>query len=674
MPTTSTDYQPTRLTVPGAGSPTGPSAGAAPRARAGRSKAIAGTGPEAAPPPTRVGVVFVHGIGTQQPSETFLDWSAPIVELLTDWRRAIGEPGDPVVRSEFSFSGASQPYLEVAIPAHGDRLETRWVLTEAWWAADLRAPALGTVVDYLSRRLGRVIAGIAQGYRGRETTWRTRRSEARSDVGAADSTSAPAAAPVAAAARELRPNPRWAWIDGLDRLQARAFSLGLLVTALTAVGTVALVVWGLLRRIPIGPVRDFAEARIIDSFLVDWFGDLPVLLDDPVQAANVRARLTGSIDALRADGCDAIVLIAHSGGAIVAYETLLDPAFADRPVDTLITHGQGLALAWRLAQGPDGAGLARGNRLLGDLRAARPDLRWVDVWSSYDPAPAGPLPTTVPGAPLELADPPLPWPDRRPAGAPELVESRPVTNRMNILRDHGAYWANEEGFVGAVLRHVDAARQPLDRARFYGDPVARAVRIERRRQRVAGLAAWGWVCSVLAGASVAVGLVGDLGARFRAGGEAVVAAWNVVPGHEVVSGPIDAGGRVLGSVAAALGLGRVADALAPIGPAVVAASLAIGLFFVLAGHGNGRWDAWDLVERRAARPEVLVPTDRGWAAAEACALVGGAIGLAAAIATALPVAAVAPIVTGAIAGLLVRWRTGSPNAATRAIARLVADR
>ena len=36
----------------------------------------------------RTGVVFVHGIGTQAPSETFLDWSGPIVELLTEWRAA----------------------------------------------------------------------------------------------------------------------------------------------------------------------------------------------------------------------------------------------------------------------------------------------------------------------------------------------------------------------------------------------------------------------------------------------------------------------------------------------------------------------------------------------------------------------------------------------------------
>ena len=36
----------------------------------------------------RTGVVFVHGIGTQTPGETFLDWSGAIVELLADWREA----------------------------------------------------------------------------------------------------------------------------------------------------------------------------------------------------------------------------------------------------------------------------------------------------------------------------------------------------------------------------------------------------------------------------------------------------------------------------------------------------------------------------------------------------------------------------------------------------------
>src|SRR5689334_16325044 len=73
----------------------------------------------------RTGVVFVHGIGTQTPSETFLDWSGPIVELLTDWRAdqakdAPADPDndrldDPVWRAEFTFNAASPPYLEIAV-------------------------------------------------------------------------------------------------------------------------------------------------------------------------------------------------------------------------------------------------------------------------------------------------------------------------------------------------------------------------------------------------------------------------------------------------------------------------------------------------------------------------------------------------------------------------------
>ena len=66
---------------------------------------------------------------------------------------------------------------------------------------------------------------------------------------------------------------------------------------------------------------------MIDSFLIDWFGDLPVLLDEPVQSANVRARLARSIQRLTDDDCDAIVVVAHSGGALVSFETLLDPAY-----------------------------------------------------------------------------------------------------------------------------------------------------------------------------------------------------------------------------------------------------------------------------------------------------------------------------------------------------------
>ena len=41
-------------------------------------------------------------------------------------------------------------------------------------------------------------------------------------------------------------------------------------------------------------------------------------------------------------------MVAHSGGAIVSFTTLCDPAFMDLEVDKLVTLGEGLALAWRI--------------------------------------------------------------------------------------------------------------------------------------------------------------------------------------------------------------------------------------------------------------------------------------------------------------------------------------
>ncbi|HEY3522970.1 MAG TPA: hypothetical protein VGK63_04650 [Candidatus Limnocylindrales bacterium] len=562
------------------------------------------------PVPPSVGVVFVHGIGTQGPSETFLDWSGPIVDLLRAWRSGSGAPGDPVVRATFDFSPTTAPLLELAIPAAADLPSSRWLITEAWWAADLRAPSLTTVTAYLRSRLRTLVGGIATGYRTRESMWQERRREGGGGA---------------------QPR-RWAWIERLDRLQARAFSLGILIAPLSAAGSLVLAFYSLLRRVPVGPVRDFAELRIIDSFLVDWFGDLPVLLDDPVQAANVRARVAGAIDRVREAGADAIVLVAHSGGAIVAFETLLDPAYADRRIDKLVTLGQGLSLGWRLEADPatPNGPLPAGDRLLGDLAAARPSLRWVDVWASYDPAPAGPI-RPVAGVPLEVVDAPDVETVRARLAAnpavphPLVVESRPVTNRMSVLDDHGTYWQNDEGFLVPLVRHLDAARGPASASRFYRDPAARADRIERRRERVAVLAAWDWLVSLTAAGTLLVLVVAALLGRnvLETAGVGVAGTFGIVPGHELVTGPVDAYGGIVGGLAGAAGLSSLASAFGGLGPPLLGAILVGLLYLVLAAFGNGRWDAWDRRERAATRPEVPVFPSRRPAAAEAVMLLGG---------------------------------------------------
>jgi hypothetical protein len=654
-----------------------------------KAQAVGGT-PTATPPPggrsrrraardarapiaNRTGIVFVHGIGTQAPAETFLDWSGPIVELLADWRAdqartqaVTSRIDDPVWRAEFAFNAASPPYLEVAIPALDQAPATTWVFTEAWWAADLRAPNLGRTIDYLRRRMRSVVTDIAAGYyRGRNLRLQER-AQAADVIGSG------------------RLPLDWRLVEGLDLLQARTFGSPVLGWVVGGIGAAGLAAYDLLRRVPLPAIRDFAVRRMVDSFLIDWFGDLPVLLDDPVQAANVRARLARSIQRLVDDGCDAVVIVAHSGGALVSFETLLDPAYAHLPVDKLITLGQGLGLAWKLAADPDVHEITAGHRLVGDLAAIRPDLRWVDFWASYDPAPAGPLPAReVEGAAKEataaasvsqatavatgddtirpwLVQAPVPLPGEPPPAAPAgtiTIESRPVTNEMNVLTDHGGYWANPEGFLVPLVRHLDAARGDASASRFYQDRADRTRRIVWRRERVAALAAWGWLCS-LAALATALGLmflqvIGER--RLSIAGDTVVAVWDRVPGHEIVSGPVVAIGTVIGAVLDWLGLAGFADGLASLGPPIVGLALLLGLFYALVKVGLGRWHDWDRRERRATHPEVPSQPDRSIAGAQALLLLGGLIGLVLASLGAGAAASLA-IVLGATAGLLVWTR------------------
>lgn len=538
---------------------------------------VAGDAGEAAA--DRIGIVFVHGIGSQKPADTFLDWSGPIVSLLSDWRLQEGLGVDPVHRGAFNFTGEPQPFLELAIPAvHGHQAQT-WVVTESWWAALLRAPGLDSMTTYARKGLPEIIKGIKAGYELREASWRQRREDAVAEAAACMSepgTAADRRAEARFVLAELAPKPTWAWIDVLDRIQknlSSAFALPAL-----ALGTLVLLVYAPFRHLPITALREAAILTSADNFLTTWLGDLPDILDDPVQAANVRARLAETIEGLRSQGCDRIVVVAHSGGAIVSFTTLVDPAYGSIEVDKLVTLGEGLQLAWRL-ECVNGA-LPDGSRLRGDLRAARPNMRWVDFWGTYDPAPGGPL-KPLDGDQVQL-----------------VVDTRAVTNRMSIVEDHGGYWENDEGFLIALLRELDTPTGTAGGSRFYTDGPFRAVRIERRRQRVAVLALWRWIATL--GALIPVALttvLALLGARPgpERVGQDVAAFWARVPGRELVSGPLDW----------AASWATWPEALRVLGEWTMGTA-AIGLlFWLVAIVGASRWSTWDSSERKAARQLVL---------------------------------------------------------------------
>lgn len=673
MPITSHEPQPTGVAAAPLGEPL--TRGAAPRTVGLTTHDDRPDGPV-----DRVGIVFVHGIGTQRAGETFLDWSRPIIELLGEWlqsRHRDAKPVDPVIRSRFSFHPATPPILELGIPPANGRKEARWLITEAWWAADLRAPSFDEATGFLRKRLRAIVRDIRRGY----DELLKRRKQRRTPTSPAERRSARDRddAPARVMATDEAP-ARWGWVDGLDALQAKVFGLAALAIPVAAIGVAALAVYSLLRRVPLGPVQRFAEFRILDNFLVEWFGDLSILLGDAAQAANVRARVIDAIDRVTSEGAEAVVLVAHSGGAIVSFETLADPAYLDRPVAKLITIGEGLKLAWSLADERQDEHLAGRARLAGDLRA-RPRLRWVDVWASYDPAPAGGLPAR---AHLRTADPDQVERVRKEHRGDTVVEDRPVTNRMNVARDHGAYWENAEGFLVPLVRHLDDALGDGGRSRFYERQEDRWARIERRRQRVGVLAGWDWLGSLTGAFSALILIAADnipvvgqvlpgQAGRLAAAGDGIAQLIAALPGGRILGAPFEAYGQLVGVLvrAATDALGgpamtnaavAVLDYLGRGGAGALGLGLVAVLFVALVSLGNGRWERWDRDERRRLLADPARDVDRRQPAAEWALLVGGLAALWCAIVIGNALVVAVFVALGLVASLAIRTRRLRPRA------------
>ena len=522
-------------------------------AKAGDRRRTTRAAPAAAavpPPPTdpeTVGVVFIHGIGSQRAGETLLEWSAPIIRILSAWRRDHGLSSDPVTRAQVDLTGRTTPFIELDVAADpaGRAHRGRWVLTEAWWASDVEPPGIATMLRWLiwrgeARRIGE---GILTGINAADDA-------RRASVGELEDT-------------------RRAARDWLERFLLFGLFLAL---ALVAVPLYALI--KLLTSVPLPSVAQNISTAQLDWFLADWFGDVRVLLGDRAQAANIRLRVQLAIEAVREYGCGRIVVVGHSGGTILGYMTLADLP-PDLKVDEFITHGQALGLAWRLGhfRGPldafvpvDGEEdeiLRAGDRLVRPLPRS---VRWDDFWATHDPAPAGPLDDVETAVSLPTS-------------------SHVITNRNSVVNDHGGYWDNEEGFVIPVMRLIDTAgARPLEESRFFRGYTDQDPRIAARAERVTLLSRWWLLWLTLA---VGTGVVGVIAGS--AGFPTIGAFVLGLPG--TLAHPPDPGTGIFVWIVGAVTIGI--------------------LSFAVQRIGTARWDEWDEESRGNARHMTFVPADPG---------------------------------------------------------------
>ena len=542
-----------------------------------------------------VGVVFVHGIGSQAQGEILRDWGGAIASVLIDFRIAAGADGDPVLATQLDPTAPGRIFVELQLPettdADGTAVpEEHWLLTEAWWAHEITPPSFGQMAQWLGPdgAVPRIVKTIIPRSTGQ---FDPRSLPSSPEPGGSSLPDAPHRASGERRSQKLRDRARRAmhgWrADPVMHTRSWLVQAGAWAY-LQAFSALLLLLYGVLRSIesliPIGPLANGALTRPIDRFVLEWFGDVFVLLGVPAQAASVRGRLARAVGDLQAARADEIVVIAHSGGAIVTWTTLADEDTADLQVDQLVTIGEGLNLGWNITSGDgtadDAAGmLDRARRrfrlLYRPLLAVRERLRWVDYWGSRDPAPSGSL--DPPDVDLE---PPA-----------DRFVSMPIWNLLSFRQDHGGYWDNDEEFVIPLLRRLEGARP--GGTSYFGTQADHDLRSNRRRRRASVLSVWRQVCLMAPMAAVLTSFVAgkDLIPRI---GDTIAAVWSVVPGSGVVSGPVEAvRGLHLESI-------PPVDTLAEVGVWVVVALIGFAAGFALISPPE-RGAPWTTATSRPAK-------------------------------------------------------------------------
>ncbi len=473
-----------------------------------------------------IGVVFVHGVGSQPQSSTLREFSQPLVDWLHLWHQERGIPGFRVRTAELSYGndleGPARLHLDLPLPrpardSGADPQEETpvrsWVLAEAWWAARLAAPEFVRMLVWSFGALQRTIDRLRHELRIRIALLTNRElgkpgKVARSDI-------------------------------GLGAVTIELISTSLLLVGYTIAGFAGLLLLVILLPlafIPLQQVRDFVLVRLVRSFLVENVGDFTTFIDDDVQALNIRRSVEETIAWLvDHEGCEKIVVIAHSQGTVVAFDALCGMDLKGdghlAKVRKLITFGAALNRAFDLAPWCE--------RLQGTLPK---HIYWLDVWAYYDPVPGGPMERDKQLFKKALVSPPpdvrerFHWRDDGPM-------PRQVVNGMNVLKDHGGYWRNDEQFLARLAAEVEDPDGYYHDSRFYFRD--EAMRVRRRRIRITTLVGWRLAAMALFAVSAGARLASGGFAQLERDGRAVVSFVGMIPGIQVIGLP--------GQVVSALG-------------------------------------------------------------------------------------------------------------------------
>ncbi|MBN4047635.1 hypothetical protein JYT71_01355, partial [Acidimicrobiaceae bacterium AH-315-P05] len=281
-----------------------------------------------------LGLLVVHGIGEQKQGATLIQWSDALANWLRDWTAedslaALHQSAkDPrkvaVTRASLHPTDGSPANvtMKVLFP-EPDVKDQKWLIAEGWWAGAFQPPSFS---ELWSWSFSSVPATLSK--------------NANALVGSA-----------------LR---RYAHASGFLRvLEAiRVMALVVLLAVLVlfspvvlAILTALLIIGGIAQALPFPALRSVVKkAQLI---AVGTIGDSQRLIESPTQAGAIKSPVVEGLRWLRSQGCQRVVILAHSQGAAVTYKALVD--LSDglheddfEPIDSFISIGSGLPLVHAL--------------------------------------------------------------------------------------------------------------------------------------------------------------------------------------------------------------------------------------------------------------------------------------------------------------------------------------
>ncbi|WP_411726116.1 hypothetical protein [Methyloglobulus sp.] len=239
-----------------------------------------------------LGILYVHGIGTQKKGETLLAFGEPMIYWLNQWFSGETlEKDSPVINFETaSLEGDRPAHVGLTLKAvKADETNIRFLLAECWWANEVQVPRFSDMIVWLFKIAPSLtIMHFWDKLNSTKCNW------------------------------EVAKENRWRKLSDLAGLFMQfCFVVIMILPLMVGLQMVALICVLL-------PIPFFQKAaQLFQNTLSNVLGDSYVLVKSRIQETAILTRLKSDIDWLQNEyKCKKICVVAHSQGAAVAYRLL----------------------------------------------------------------------------------------------------------------------------------------------------------------------------------------------------------------------------------------------------------------------------------------------------------------------------------------------------------------